>query len=1013
MKKIVVVVVVALLICSLSFAQDFTINGSSAVLQFPSSPRAELDWPIKDLWYTKLHTGKVSFVRITTNVTTGEYNGYDPTDLSFNGTKFANFDAFKIWADENLGKSKPSGGGTNDASGLTSGVLADNRLSENVTKEGNTFNGNNQLIKTDGQGRLPALDGSLLTGIQGGTGQTSEQVAAQIVAGTGITKTVDGNDVVTLSATGGGSADGSETKINSTASVTVAGTGTVASPYQLTAVGEGLNQIPDYTSLRALTGMSDGDLVYINDPLRYGIFRYDSNLSSTDNSGTIIQGWSRDNPYSLKIRYYGGVRDGIVDDTQSVKDLLVNVPNQNNNDKIDPTFSWNEDPNGIIRITEEILISKNQFLINFNNSSIYSDFVGKAINTRFSRGTTIRDMKIILPIDSVGVVGLSFYKSYTTKLENVRVETDFASGSAQINTISLELIAGLGDGGDNLYFFADQFGTGKTGLGISIITPDPEYTRNNHIVFNEPVIFSNRGMYIEGTSSITVNSGALESRATPLEFRENEHGVVTTDNVFKFTYFESNGESLSDESCDGNIITYQFGAGGLKVPHNTVIQTRFKEKRNLIGQNVVSDSDFNIPRKWFNEFVSPSNSSVINGKATFNIVNGQVATIYQGFDFIPNDFYKVSATINGDVGGSARFVDSSGNEGGLKAQQTVVEFNGYDQEIEFLWKANKKSEIIMISRSATGDYNFTVDNLQVMRLLDSEHIVYNDFQNDLNADNVQSAIDSLKSKISGTRTTDLDMGGFSIINASTAVESLSLINQINNGSADTDSEWTSKLNSTIANGVITLNIAQGGNSAIGQSISLITGREYELQFDANTSSAGQTLRVFDSGGGNNGALTTSNGKALVSLEQGNQSYKIRFIAVLNSTNLYFTRHTNFTAWSVNLDNISIREIINQNAEPIQIEGDVNITGNIISTNLPNATSLATDATGRIIAGTGGGTSTIPDNSITTAKIVDGTILEEDLAPAVVTKLNNIITSPNGTQYIIGVSNAGAITVTAQ
>jgi hypothetical protein len=54
---------------------------------------------------------------------------------------------------------------TTDASLLTAGTLGDLRLSSNVTIQGNTFNGVSQLVQTDGTGKLPAIDGSALTGI--------------------------------------------------------------------------------------------------------------------------------------------------------------------------------------------------------------------------------------------------------------------------------------------------------------------------------------------------------------------------------------------------------------------------------------------------------------------------------------------------------------------------------------------------------------------------------------------------------------------------------------------------------------------------------------------------------------------------------------------------------------------------------------------------------------------------------------------------------------------------------
>ena len=51
------------------------------------------------------------------------------------------------------------------ASNITSGLLPDARLSANVTQQGNTFNGVNQLVRLDGLGKLPAINGSQLTGL--------------------------------------------------------------------------------------------------------------------------------------------------------------------------------------------------------------------------------------------------------------------------------------------------------------------------------------------------------------------------------------------------------------------------------------------------------------------------------------------------------------------------------------------------------------------------------------------------------------------------------------------------------------------------------------------------------------------------------------------------------------------------------------------------------------------------------------------------------------------------------
>jgi hypothetical protein len=49
------------------------------------------------------------------------------------------------------------------ATNITSGTLADARLSANVTLQGNSFNAASKLVQLDGSAKLPAVDGSQLT----------------------------------------------------------------------------------------------------------------------------------------------------------------------------------------------------------------------------------------------------------------------------------------------------------------------------------------------------------------------------------------------------------------------------------------------------------------------------------------------------------------------------------------------------------------------------------------------------------------------------------------------------------------------------------------------------------------------------------------------------------------------------------------------------------------------------------------------------------------------------------
>jgi hypothetical protein len=59
-----------------------------------------------------------------------------------------------------------------NAGNVSSGTLANGRLSANVTLQGNTFNGATQLVQLDGTSRLPAADGSQVTALNAGNVST-------------------------------------------------------------------------------------------------------------------------------------------------------------------------------------------------------------------------------------------------------------------------------------------------------------------------------------------------------------------------------------------------------------------------------------------------------------------------------------------------------------------------------------------------------------------------------------------------------------------------------------------------------------------------------------------------------------------------------------------------------------------------------------------------------------------------------------------------------------------------
>lgn len=76
-------------------------------------------------------------------------------------------------------------------------------LPENITTQGNEFNTAGKLVQLDETGKLPAIDGSQLTGIMGSLPIASDSVLGGIKVGSGLSITEDG----TLSAAGGADID--------------------------------------------------------------------------------------------------------------------------------------------------------------------------------------------------------------------------------------------------------------------------------------------------------------------------------------------------------------------------------------------------------------------------------------------------------------------------------------------------------------------------------------------------------------------------------------------------------------------------------------------------------------------------------------------------------------------------------------------------------------------------------------------------------------------------------------
>jgi hypothetical protein len=134
-----------------------TFNGISQLVQLDVSGKLPtLDASaLTSLNATNISSGTINDLRLSTNVT--------KAGNTFNGVSgLVQLDGLG-----NLPTLNGSALTSINATNISSGTVNDLRLSSNVTLKGNTFNGNNQLVQLDGTGALPTLNGSALTTLNG------------------------------------------------------------------------------------------------------------------------------------------------------------------------------------------------------------------------------------------------------------------------------------------------------------------------------------------------------------------------------------------------------------------------------------------------------------------------------------------------------------------------------------------------------------------------------------------------------------------------------------------------------------------------------------------------------------------------------------------------------------------------------------------------------------------------------------------------------------------------------
>lgn len=132
-----------------------TFNGASQLVQLNGSSQlpAVDGSQLTDINASEVTSGTIADARLTANVTL-KGNTFNGTEELVETTAAGYYPALNGSLITNL-----------TATNLSSGTVADARLTSNVTLKGNSFNGNTQLVETTAAGYFPALNGSLITNL--------------------------------------------------------------------------------------------------------------------------------------------------------------------------------------------------------------------------------------------------------------------------------------------------------------------------------------------------------------------------------------------------------------------------------------------------------------------------------------------------------------------------------------------------------------------------------------------------------------------------------------------------------------------------------------------------------------------------------------------------------------------------------------------------------------------------------------------------------------------------------